>query len=95
MYKYAMIGYYRPSGAVYAVGNPGVTPEAAKKLADKENLESFHLFPLVRQPPKGGHHGFYRRDENGEYKRSRSRYFAAQVSPEYVAQLIEKNEADQ
>jgi hypothetical protein len=93
MYKYAIIGYY-PSGVVYAVGNEGVTPVEAKEHAAKQDLECFQLFPLERQPPKGGHHGFYRRDENGEYRKGRSRYFAAKVSP-YVAKLIEKDEADE
>ncbi len=88
-----MVGYY-PSGVVYAVGNPGVMPDEAKVHAARENLESFQLFPLERQPPRGGQHGFYRRDENGEYKRRRSREFAAQLSP-YVAKLLEEDGAEE
>ncbi len=91
MYRYAMVGYY-PSGVVYAVGSQGVTPKEAKERAAEEDLDSFQLFPLERQPPKGGHHGFYRRDENGEYKKGQSREFATQLSP-YVARLIEEAEA--
>ncbi len=93
MHKFAVVGYY-PTGAVYAVGNPGITLDEAKEHAAKEDLESFQLFPLERRSPKGGQHGFYRRDENGEYKKRRSREFAAQLSP-YVAKLIEKDEAEE
>ena len=93
MYKYAMVGYYS-SGVAYAVGKPGVTPDEAKEQAAKEGLGSFQLFPLERHPPRGGQHGFYRRDENGEYKKGRSREFAAQLSP-YVAKLIEEDEAEE
>lgn len=92
MYRYAMVGYY-PSGVVYAVGSGGVTPKEARERAAREDLESYQVFPLERQPPRGGHHGFYRRNENDEYKRGQSREFAAQLTP-YVAKLIEKDKAD-
>ena len=89
MNKYAMIGYY-PSGPVFAVGNEGVTTKKAKEHAAREGLECFQLFPLLNKPT--GQHLFYYRDEDGKYKKGKSRYFAARLSG-YVGGLIAKDEA--
>ena len=92
--KRAMVGYY-PGGGVYAVGNPGITLTGARERAAKEGLVGFQLFPLGGDDADGGEHIYRRRGENGTYtERGQSREFAAQLS-EYVAGLIEKDEADE
>jgi hypothetical protein len=93
MHKYAMIGYYpsEVSGQVYAVGNQGVSAKEAQRRAAEEGLELYQLFPL---PGEGSGHQFYRRQEDGGYKQSRSREFAARLSG-YVGRIIEKDEANE